>query len=68
MPGSLKLVIGVVAIIFGVMIARRASRRGDASRSWSLISRSWPAAGCASARPGRASGECLRLPSCRRRI
>jgi copper resistance protein C len=31
-PGSLKLVIGVVAIIFGVTVARRASRRGNASR------------------------------------
>ena len=32
MPGSLKLVIGAVAIIFGVTVARRASRRGNASR------------------------------------
>jgi copper resistance protein C len=32
MPGWLKLVIGVVAIIFGVTVARRASRRGNASR------------------------------------
>jgi copper resistance protein C len=30
-PGSLKLVIGAVAIIFGVTVARRASRRGNAS-------------------------------------
>jgi methionine-rich copper-binding protein CopC len=29
MPGWLKLVIGVVAIIFGVTVARRASRRGN---------------------------------------
>jgi copper resistance protein C len=29
-PGSLKLIIGVVAIIFGVTVARRASRRGNA--------------------------------------
>jgi methionine-rich copper-binding protein CopC len=28
-PGSLKLVIGAVAIIFGVTVARRASRRGN---------------------------------------
>lgn len=32
MPGWLKLVIGVVAIIFGVRVAQRASRRGNASR------------------------------------
>jgi hypothetical protein len=32
LPGWLKLVIGVVAIIFGVTVARRASRRGNASR------------------------------------
>jgi methionine-rich copper-binding protein CopC len=32
MPGWLKLVIGVVAIIFGITVARRASRRGNASR------------------------------------
>jgi copper resistance protein C len=31
-PGSLKLVIGAVAIIFGVTVARRASRRGNASQ------------------------------------
>jgi hypothetical protein len=31
-PGWLKLVIGVVAIIFGVTVARRASRRGNASQ------------------------------------
>jgi copper resistance protein C len=30
LPGWLKLVIGVVAIIFGVTVARRASRRGNA--------------------------------------
>jgi hypothetical protein len=33
MPAWLKLVIGAVAIIFGVSVARRASRRGKASRS-----------------------------------
>jgi methionine-rich copper-binding protein CopC len=32
MPAWLKLVIGVVAIIFGVTVARRASRRGNAGR------------------------------------
>ena len=32
MPGWLKLAIGVVAIIFGVTVAGRASRRGNASR------------------------------------
>jgi copper resistance protein C len=32
MPGWLKLVVGVVAIIFGITVARRASRRGNASR------------------------------------
>jgi methionine-rich copper-binding protein CopC len=32
LPGWLKLVIGVVAIIFGVTVARRASRRGNGSR------------------------------------
>jgi methionine-rich copper-binding protein CopC len=31
-PAGLKLVIGAVAIIFGVTVARRASRRGNASR------------------------------------
>jgi copper resistance protein C len=31
MPASLKLAIGAVAIIFGVTVARRASRRGNAS-------------------------------------
>lgn len=32
MPASLKLAIGVGAIIFGVTVARRASRRGNAGR------------------------------------
>jgi copper resistance protein C len=32
MPGWLKLVVGVVAIIFAITVARRASRRGNASR------------------------------------
>jgi methionine-rich copper-binding protein CopC len=32
MPAWLKLVIGAVAIIFGVTVARRASRHGNASR------------------------------------
>jgi hypothetical protein len=32
MPAWLKLLIGAVAIIFGVSVARRASRRGNASR------------------------------------
>jgi methionine-rich copper-binding protein CopC len=31
LPGWLKLLIGAVAIIFGVTVARRASRRGNAS-------------------------------------
>jgi methionine-rich copper-binding protein CopC len=32
MPGWLKLVVGAVAIIFAVTVARRASRRGNASQ------------------------------------
>jgi uncharacterized membrane protein len=31
MPGWLKLVVGVIAIIFGVRVAGRASRRRNAS-------------------------------------